>query len=138
MKGLAAPEVLATFAIACIVALALMMVPSLIEDAEALLSISSSETVALDLGGLATISAAAPESITLSYSGVYEDKTYSIEISDERVCYVSTPIESVKGTSKLGIYLQPQSYEDVKEFSISKSRPDGENVYEFVAEQFAE
>lgn len=134
MKGLAAPEIIASFALAFVIVLALVMVPALVSDADTLLGISSSETVAFDLGGLATISAAAPERISLTYSGVFESKKYNITISDDRVCYVSTPIESVKGSSKLGIQLQPQTYENVKDFSIAKSRPDGENVYELTAQ----
>ncbi len=117
----------------CVLAVA-FKVPEIIDDMSSLLTLSSAERTALDLGGLITISGAAQDRITIYYENEDETISYDITIDDRMIdiknirvngeISISSETTIAKGWAKIGYGDVSLSLEDVRNFIIEKDRDD--------------
>ncbi len=78
----------AVFTIAMIAAtfyIVIYILPILTGDVANMLALASAEVVARDIGGLTTISNAAPGTITVTYQPLVEESSYNVKIEDRVV-----------------------------------------------------
>lgn len=126
----------AVFTIAMIAAtfyIIIYILPLLTSDVANMLSLASAEVVARDIGGLTTISSAAPGSITITYQPLIEDSSYNVKMKDRIV-----EIEMMRGEKKCTTNIcegqavtlvdTTEDFNEVNTFTITKSRETGYNV----------
>ncbi len=139
MKGAGAiviTDVIVAIAIAVGTMFIILNVPSLVQDLAKLMELGSAETVAYDLAGLATISAAAPDTVRITYQSIRKDLAYTGSIKERVVTiegpFKEEPYKQIAGKAKVAIDVNA-SFQSKTSFTIKKTTENGENNYEVVA-----
>jgi len=117
----------------CVMSVA-FKVPEIIDDMGSLVTLSSAERTALDLGALITISGTAQDDITIFYENEDESISYDLEIDGRSLNILTIRINGEpslssettinKGWAKIGYGDVTMDLEDVRSFIIEKSRVD--------------
>ena len=125
-------EILMTVTLSvCLVTVA-FKAPQIMGEMADMITLSSAERTALDLGGLITISGAAQDKITIYYENEEETISYDIEIEDRMLniknirVYGETVVSSEttvsKGWAKIGYGDVTLNLIDVRDFVIEKDK----------------
>lgn len=135
MKGQA--EITEIIIILALAAFTIALIPillNLIQDFFKIFALASPEIVSRDLAGLMTISAAAPNNITLYYKIYAEGISYDFDSHDRKVNVklLDEDQKMIKEASSIIPIDITSSLENVKEFKIIKTRESGRNYFRVV------
>jgi hypothetical protein len=121
------------------VVFALFVIPYMFKDIFDMSSLSSAEIVARDLGGMITISGAAPNEMTISHR-MHSTYKYTIDIADRFAsAKMTTPVYDMKGEaySKTAIDDIHYSAEGINYVKIEKELTEDGNTYTVTGDYYS-
>lgn len=127
-------DTLTFLAISMIFILIMARIPSIFKEFFSVLSLSTSDVVAHDLAGLISMSAAAPDDITIEYHGRVKQINYTVELKDRNITVEMIIDGEPQERSVVNVFAVSDlqgKFENSKKFEVKKRRSRFDNDYYF-------